>query len=154
VLHSRRALNERIYQLEFELRAAKASLLAVLEDRGSFYQDVLEFHRMWHNPPMTPRLLDPRDWALRVRLINEEWAETSTAYAFGDLEKFADGLVDMGWVVFGTAVVAGLPFDALWAEVRRANMAKRGGGIDASGKIMKPPGWQAPDVRRILEAHR
>jgi len=116
----------------------------------SDFEDVLEFHRMWHEPTMKPSLPDPRLWAERIRLINEEYSELTTAYALGDLEGFADGLVDLAWVILGTAVVSGLPFDALWAEVKEANMAKRGGGLDTSGKLQKPPGWKPPDIARIL----
>lgn len=117
---------------------------------ASYYDDVREFHRLWHEPPLIPVFLDPKAWANRVRLINEEWSELTTAYALGDEAKFADSLVDLTWVVLGTAVVAGLPFDDLWAEVRKSNMAKKGGGIDKAGKLIKPPGWKPPDIDGVL----
>ena len=121
---------------------------------GSYYEDVKTFHGLWHVPPEKAKLLDDKEWARRVRLISEEWAELCKAHAFGDLASFADGLVDLAWVVLGTAVVAGLPFDALWAEVRRANMDKKGSSLDASGKFTKPLGWKPPDIAGILEQFR
>jgi predicted HAD superfamily Cof-like phosphohydrolase len=97
-----------------------------------------------------PIVLPHADWSRRVRLILEELAEVAEAQAGGDLEGFADGLVDLAWVTIGSAVEAGIPFDAVWAEVRRANMAKAGGTLDASGKLQKPAGWSPPDVKAVL----
>jgi predicted HAD superfamily Cof-like phosphohydrolase len=89
-------------------------------------------------------------FARRLRLIAEELHEVVEAHLAGDLAEFADGLADLAWVVLGTAVEAGIPFDEVWAEVRRANMAKAGGTLDASGKLQKPPGWRPPDVAAVL----
>ena len=116
----------------------------------SYFQDVKAFHRMFRSPPMQIRRLDANAWARRVRLVNEEWSECTTAYALEDESKFADSLVDLTWVVLGTAVEAGLPFDELWREVRRANMDKRAGTLDANGKLLKPLGWKPPDIDAIL----
>lgn len=38
----------------------------------------------------------------------------------------------------------------VWEAVQAANMAKEGGGTREDGKILKPPGWQAPDIAGIL----
>ena len=117
------------------------------------YGDVYAFHRLWHEPNRWPKLPDGTEWSHRVRLITEEFAELSKAHAVGDLVAFADGIVDMAWVVLGTGVVTGLPYDALWYEVKRANMAKAGSKLDASGKFTKPPGWVPPDIGRVLFEH-
>ena len=116
----------------------------------NYYEDVRKFHLLFHNPPTTPMPLSPEKWEHRIRLILEELSETSTAQALNDFVGFADGLVDLTWVVLGTAIEAGLPFNEIWAEVRRANMAKRGGTLDTSGKLLKPPGWTPPDIEEIL----
>lgn len=117
----------------------------------SLYDDVVEFHLKTRLVVGTnPRILDGDAWARRIRLITEELAELCTAHSRKDLAEFADGLVDLVWVVLGTAAEAGLPFDALWAEVRRSNMAKVGGRLDASGKLLKPPGWTPPDIHSVL----
>jgi len=115
----------------------------------TFYDDVRAFHRMWHEPPARPLL--PHDWPNRVRLITEEFAELSKAYALKDIYGFADGVIDLEWVVIGTGVVAGLPYNKLWDEVTRANMDKRGGVVDSSGKLLKPPGWKPPNIKSIID---
>jgi len=109
-------------------------------------QDVLAFHRAMRLVVRDrPVVLPHADWSRRVRLIMEELAELAEAQAGGDLEGFADAIADLAWVVLGTAVEAGIPFQAIWGEVRRANMAKAGGTLDASGKLQKPAGWRPPD---------
>lgn len=70
-----------------------------------------------------------------------------------DLAKQADALVDLVYVALGTAVMLGLPWDWLWNDVQRANMAKvrgrtkRGHAVD----VTKPPDWQGPQTQRILD---
>lgn len=122
---------------------------------GSLFADVRRFH---HATNLVVGehvgLLSHEAWARRSRLILEELAEVAEAHAARDLPEFADGLADLVWVVLGTAVEAGLPFDAVWAEVRRSNMAKVGGTLDSSGKLRKPPGWSPPDIVRVLDDHR
>lgn len=77
-----------------------------------------------------------------------------------DLEKAADALADLVYVALGTAHMMGLPFEAVWAEVQRANMtkvratgdddprSKRGSSLD----VVKPEGWKAPDHGPAIEA--
>ena len=49
----------------------------------------------------------------------------------------------------------GLPWQELWDDVQRANMAKergttkRGNVVD----VMKPAGWQPPKTQEILVSH-
>src|SRR3546814_5926129 len=70
-----------------------------------------------------------------------------------NLAQQADALVDLVYVALGTAVMLGLPWDWLWNDVQRANMAKvrgmtkRGHAVD----VTKPPGWQGPQNQRILD---
>ncbi len=133
------------------------SLLRMLQHMGdslavSNYEDVKNFHRVFRPPGDTPRIIRPVEWSRRIRLILEETSETATAYAMGDLEGFADGLIDLTWVVMGTAVEAGLPWERLWNEVRRANMDKfkNGVNLDSNGKVIKPKGWRGPDIARAI----
>ena len=117
----------------------------------SFFDDVVEFHRLFRTPPSRPIYhLDGETYSRRMRLITEELAELARAHSFHDVTGFADGLVDLTWVVLGTAVESGFPFNELWEEVRIANMAKVPINLDATGKLIKPPGWKPPDIRRIL----
>lgn len=81
-----------------------------------------------------------------------------------DMAGQADALVDLVYVALGTAVMLGLPWDWLWNDVQRANMAKVRGMTHRGHKVdvTKPPGWQGPQTQRILdlagydpkEAHR
>lgn len=123
---------------------------------NTYFNDVLAFHLAWNDLkphlPRVPTALSDEAWARRVRLILEEFAETAEAHSLGNFPEFADGLVDLTWVVIGSAVEAGLPFDRLWAEVRRANMDKFRNGIrmDSNGKVLKPEGWVGPQIEKIL----
>ena len=91
--------------------------------------------------------------SLRMRLMFEELLEASEAMIVGDELELADALVDLVYVVAGTAVTYGLPIEQLWTEVQRANMDKFPGGeavLDEGGKVVKPPGWTPPDVEGAL----
>merc|ERR1719410_1334947 len=67
-----------------------------------------------------------------------------------------DALVDMWYYSLNAAAKKGVNLSSIFDIVHRANMAK----IDprtgkclkrADGKIMKPAGWQAPDVSKEIE---
>ena len=118
---------------------------------SSYFTDVQMFHHRCGLPVGTsPKPLSPEAWQTGTRLILEELAELAEAQAAGNIEGIADGLVDLVWVIIGRGVEAGIPFDAVWAEVRTANMAKIGGTIDESGKLLKPPEWSRPDIQKAL----
>jgi predicted HAD superfamily Cof-like phosphohydrolase len=113
------------------------------------------------------------DRVLRVRLILEELQELLDAAGIAlidvdgqpvrltrldpevvgavDLAKVADGLADLKYVTEGTAVTWGIPLDAVFAEVHRSNMTKRGGTKDAHGKLGKPLTYEPPDIAGVLE---
>ena len=85
-------------------------------------------------------------------LIKEEYEEWIGAL---DDTEGADAVVDLIVVLIGYALSKGWPIEALWNEVMRSNLAK----IDPvtglvrrreDGKVMKPPGWQAPDIANVL----
>lgn len=100
----------------------------------------------------------------RGNLIAEEMgAELLPAIARFDvsptlenLVDVADGLVDSVYVLLGAAIALELPWEDLWKEVQRANMSKvwADGTIHRreDGKILKPPGWTAPDIHGVLMA--
>merc|ERR1719191_434721 len=63
----------------------------------------------------------------------------------------ADALVDIEYYMLNTAAKKGFNMSALFGVVHAANMAKKNpetGRFEkrADGKIIKPPGWQPPDV--------
>lgn len=87
----------------------------------------------------------------RSHLINEEHGELMAAWATRDVEKLADGLADLLYVVLGTAVAAGIDLAPILAEVHRSNMTKE----PANGVRLHPfkgPDYSPPDLKPILVA--
>lgn len=70
----------------------------------------------------------------------------------GDLAEIADGCVDLQVVCAGTLSEAGIADMPLIEAVMDANDAKVGGGVDAHGKYVKPPGWKPPPIAELLRA--
>lgn len=95
---------------------------------------------------------DIPDWVrdLRMALLTEEVRELYDAAMRGDIVKIADGIADVAYVVVGTAVAYGIPFDAVFAEVHRSNMTKV--NTPAEAKLVKGPGYEPPDIERALDA--
>jgi predicted HAD superfamily Cof-like phosphohydrolase len=97
--------------------------------------------------------------AYRLKFLKEELDELHQAISERQLADAADALVDIVWVALGTAHYFGLPFDQLWAEVRRANMDKirLPRGDDPTQKnwrvdvIAKPKGWKPPNLDPIIQ---
>lgn len=87
---------------------------------------------------------------LRISLISEEFNELLDAVEARDIVGTSDALVDLAYVVIGAAIAWGIPFDAVWREVHASNMRKEGGARREDGKILKPEGWQPPDVEGAL----
>jgi predicted HAD superfamily Cof-like phosphohydrolase len=95
------------------------------------------------------------DDELRWRLLDEELAELREAYERDDLTEIADAIADIVYILVGTAHLKGIPFDRVLAEVHRSNMTKLGpdgkAHRRADGKILKPPTFEPPRIREILE---
>ena len=111
----------------------------------------------------------PEDVELAVRLIDEEvneelipaikdvlllrpdWNKTAV------LAEILDGAVDAVYVIYQLCNTLGLPFDEAFAEVHRANMAKRipDGTVHyrEDGKVLKPAGWKPPSIQEIIARH-
>lgn len=68
-----------------------------------------------------------------------------------DREALLDAHMDSVWVHLGAAFSQGANVPAAWHTVAHANLSKVGkdGKVlrDENGKICKPEGWQAPDLR-------
>jgi predicted HAD superfamily Cof-like phosphohydrolase len=70
-----------------------------------------------------------------------------------DVEKVADALTDINFVVLNMALHYGIPMERVWDEVQAANMRKFSDGVlrrPDDGKILKPEGWVGPDINRAL----
>jgi len=123
------------------------------------YQDVRDFHEKFEVPMAPePTLLDLLTMQYRIDFLQEELNEIDEAYQGDDLHGVADGLVDLVYVALGTAALMGLPWQALWSEVQRANISKVRTPNAAASKrnnsldVIKPDGWVGPDFSPWLGA--
>ena len=140
----------------------------------SNYDDVYDFHDKYELLTETkPRQLTTRKLQERLEFLWEELHEFADGSGFvpigfdetgkiiwaGDCQEKnipeqADALIDLVYVAMGTGVMMGLPWQALWHDVQRANMSKvrgttkRGHPVD----VTKPEGWVGPKTREILTA--
>jgi predicted HAD superfamily Cof-like phosphohydrolase len=121
----------------------------------SFYTDVKDFHQAFgQRIGEKPELPDIEERKLRIKLLDEEVFEYTDAEYADDLVEIADALADIIYIACGTAVSYGIPLDDVFAEVHRSNMAKLVDGKvirREDGKIQKPEGWTAPDIRSVLD---
>jgi len=94
---------------------------------------------------------------LYAALIEEEVQEFRDAVAAKDDVETFDAILDIIVVCIGYGLSRGWPMVEGWQEVMQSNLAK----IDTSGfvkrredgKILKPEGWQAPDLGRVMNAY-
>jgi predicted HAD superfamily Cof-like phosphohydrolase len=123
----------------------------------------MDFHRALGIPVgNSPEIRRPE---LRANLIMEEAVETCEALMGMPIEwgyrppmnkepnllGVIDGVCDILCVTYGTAVECGFDVEPFWAEVHRTNMLKQGGPVRSDGKILKPEGWQPPNLAMLLE---
>lgn len=116
-----------------------------------WFQDVLNFHKQFGcYIGSTPKQPDADNAVLRMRLIQEEFSELKGSLLLADMPSIADGIVDLIYVLVGTAICYGIDVRPIWNAVHEANMKKTGGGMREDGKVLKPEGWQPPDVEGLL----
>ena len=112
---------------------------------------VREFHEATDTPILDrPGVPEESRVNLRVSLLAEEFQEAFDAMENEDLVEVADGLADLIYVAIGAALEFGIPLDEVFEEVHRTNMEKANGPRRSDGKILKPEGWEPPDVAGIL----
>jgi predicted HAD superfamily Cof-like phosphohydrolase len=111
--------------------------------------------------PSRPFIPDRELTALRGRLIREEADEllyelsllalcrTEEALV-RQLAKVAKEAADLKYVIYGTEVRLGLDGEPVFDAVHQSNMTKAGGPRRSDGKLLKPEGWQAPDIESII----
>lgn len=120
---------------------------------------VREFHEAFGVPAYATPVIPPlKRQALRQDLMDEEHDELNRAIRSDDLVAIADALADLTVTVYGTALEYGINLDAVLEEVHRSNMAKLGSDgkpiLREDGKVLKPQGWQPPDIARVLAGKR
>lgn len=147
------------WQVAEKLLSGKGMTLTLLEKRAASTElsDVRAFHEKFAVPMASePSWLDSEAVAFRYKFMQEELDEFVEAVSQQDLLLAGDALVDLVYVALGTALMMGLPWAKMWAEVQRANMAKeratsagqskRGSALD----VVKPAGWTPPDHSQFI----
>ena len=117
-----------------------------------WFRDLCEFHQTFdlHIGRDGPKPPPNEVKYLRLSLHSEEYGELTRAINTVDMPGIADGIVDLAYVILGTAVSYGIDIRPIWDAVHEANMAKVSGGKRADGKILKPAGWHPPPVAELL----
>jgi NTP pyrophosphatase (non-canonical NTP hydrolase) len=90
-------------------------------------QMVLEFHQKYGHliSPAPTTEISVAVKQLRIQLMQEELSELiSKGIEKNNLVEIADGLADLVYVVVGTAISYGIPFDRIFKEVHNSNMTK------------------------------
>lgn len=93
---------------------------------------------------------------LRLKMLDEELTELKSAIGEMNLTKVLDALVDLEYVLHGTTLEFGLHCvqREAYQEVHRANMRKLDPNghpiLREDGKVVKPEGWQPPDLESLL----
>ena len=113
---------------------------------------VYNFHKTFNIPhPDKPTILDNDGITRRMNLMIEELQELESAMSAGDLVEIADGIADLLYVVYGTAVEHGLDMYEINREVHRSNMSKVGGHKRADGKWIKPDNYSPANLQPIID---
>ena len=121
------------------------------------YEDIKEFHEKFELIyDGQPRALPTDLYDFRAKFMTEELTEYMTAYLEGRLADQLDSLVDLVYVVLGTAYLQGFDFNEAWRRVHEANMrkvralkaddSKRGSTYD----VVKPEDWLKPDLSDLV----
>ena len=141
---------------------------------------VRRFHHVYGLPVQTDGAsLERKSLHMRMSLIAEEFVELVGAI-YGqaarteaesgyhravavddgtrDTVEAADALADLVYVIYGMALETGIDLPAVLAEVQRSNMSKLGADgkpiYREDGKVLKGPGYFAPDVAEVLRRRR
>ena len=100
--------------------------------------------------------MNESQYAMYVKLIDEEHQELLEATLTEDRVEQLDALVDILVVTIGAIHSMGADVEGAWKEVMRTNFAK----VDSEtgkvrkredGKVLKPQGWTAPDLKPFLK---
>ena len=93
---------------------------------------------------------------LRLRLIEEEYTEFLEALNWGDNVYIAKEACDLVYVVVGTLIARGIPFNDVFAALQQSNMTQVGPDGQVTkredGKILKGPDFRPAEdmIKEIL----
>jgi 8-oxo-dGTP pyrophosphatase MutT (NUDIX family)/predicted HAD superfamily Cof-like phosphohydrolase len=126
--------------------------LAAVDRPSAAARAVARFHaELGIDDPQRP-VGSVTSWRQRLAFLEEEVREYAVAAEAGDVVEVADALADLLYVVYGTALVHGIPLDAVFDEVHRSNLTKVGGApIGPGTKAPKPADYRPPNIRPILD---
>lgn len=143
-VHFKQAYDGKPRQLPADLQDFRNRFMA---EEHSEYQDAVFNAQKALDQTRMGRLADPADFL--------HWLETQ-----------ADSLVDLTYVVLGTAYLQGFDFRTMWRRVHAANMKKvlavkdgavtnnvTDSGRDKKFDVVKPAGWEPPSHKDLLEDH-
>lgn len=157
--------------LKDQVDSLQAKLNEQLEERRGVRYQVTEFHHAMNQPVLhTPAIPPQARVRLRLKLVAEEFFELAraagvrctaaenvfadcleqTEFFEVDLPELVDAMADLDYVVEGTRLECGVNGWPVAQEVHRTNMAKLDGSRDDDGKILKPEGWEPPDIGGVL----
>jgi len=122
-------------------------------------KQVAEFHKLTDTPILPLPACPPDDRrGLRMVLLREEFNEVIEAMGEDDVAHVAKELADLLYVTYGAALEWGIDLVAVMDAVHASNMAKVGpdGKVMRrdDGKVVKPSGWQEPDIDAVLRDQR
>jgi len=95
-------------------------------------------------------------YAMYIKLINEEHQELLEATLSDDRVEQLDALIDILVVTIGAIHSAGMDAEGAWKEVMKTNFAK----VDHNtgkvrkredGKVLKPVGWKSPELAQFIK---
>jgi predicted HAD superfamily Cof-like phosphohydrolase len=113
---------------------------------------VTEFHEAFgFDDPEVPTERGAHVALLRARLIQEELSELTKAMSLMNMAEIADGIADLLYVVYGTAISYGIDIEPIFDEVHRSNMTKVGAALDKAGKVSKPVKYSKPTLVPLLK---
>jgi len=95
-------------------------------------------------------------YAMYIKLIDEEHQELLEATLSDDRVEQLDALIDILVVTIGAIHSAGFDAEGAWKEVMKTNFAK----VDydtgkvrkrEDGKVLKPVGWKSPKLAQFIK---
>lgn len=89
----------------------------------------------------------------RLQFLQEELNELTKAIRERDHIEITDALVDIAYVVLGTAHLCNVPWQDAFDEIHRSNMEKEAAPVEGAKKqvtkIIKPVFWRRPDLASV-----
>lgn len=116
-------------------------------------QKVIAFHQKFNQPIAERPCIPLKEIVIfRETLMRDEYRELKAAIERDDIEHIAREGIDLIYTIIGTLKAYGIPVEASFNAVHEANMLKiPAKGDSKCNKPIKPPGWQEPNMKVIIE---